>query len=48
MVFAIIRMKVRSDKRMALSKTIASLSGSVKMETRCQPNNQIEIKGEET
>jgi hypothetical protein len=33
---------------MELPHTIASLSGSVMMEKGCQPNSQIEIKGEET
>jgi hypothetical protein len=36
-------MKVRSEKRMELSLTIASLSGSVVMEKGYQPSNQIEI-----
>jgi hypothetical protein len=33
---------------MELPHTISSLSGSVMMEKGCQPNSQIEIKGEET
>jgi quinol monooxygenase YgiN len=48
MILVIIRMKVRSEKRMVSSQTIASLSGSVRMEKGCQPNSQIETKGEET
>src|SRR4030043_1716941 len=35
MVLAITRMKVLSDKRMELSQTIASLSGSIRMERGC-------------
>ena len=48
MILVIIRMKILSVKRMELSQTIASLSGSVRMEKGCTPNSQIEIKGEET
>ena len=40
----ITRMKVRSEKRMELSLTIASLSGSIGMEKGCQPSSQIERK----
>jgi len=36
MILVIIRMKVRSEKRMELSQTIASLSGSIRMEKGCQ------------
>ena len=36
MILVIIRMKVLSEKRMELSQTIASLSGSIRMEKRCQ------------
>ncbi|MHB9098507.1 MAG: putative quinol monooxygenase [Syntrophales bacterium] len=35
MILAIIRMKVLSEKRMELSQTIASLSGSIRMEKGC-------------
>ena len=35
MILVIIRMKVLSDKRMELSQTIASLSGSIRMEKGC-------------
>jgi quinol monooxygenase YgiN len=36
MILVIIRMKVRSEKRMELSQTIASLSGSIRMEKGCR------------
>jgi quinol monooxygenase YgiN len=36
MILVITRMKVRSDKRMELSQTITSLSGSIRMETGCR------------
>ena len=36
MILVIIRMKVLSEKRMELSQTIASLSGSIRMEKGCQ------------
>jgi quinol monooxygenase YgiN len=36
MILLIIRMKVLSDKRMELSQTIASLSGSIRMEPGCR------------
>jgi hypothetical protein len=36
MILVIIRMKVLSDKRMELSQTITSLSGSIRMEKGCQ------------
>jgi quinol monooxygenase YgiN len=36
MILVIIRMKAPSDKRMELSQTIASLSGSIGMEKGCQ------------
>jgi quinol monooxygenase YgiN len=36
MIFVIIRMKVLSEKRMELSQTIASLSGSIRMEKGCR------------
>ena len=36
MILAIIRMKVLSDKRMELSQTIASLSGSIRMQKGCR------------
>jgi quinol monooxygenase YgiN len=36
MILIIIRMKVPSVKRMELSQTIASLSGSIRMEKGCQ------------
>ena len=36
MILIIIRMKVLSEKRMELSQTIASLSGSIRMEKGCQ------------
>jgi quinol monooxygenase YgiN len=36
MILVIIRMKVISEKRMELSQTIASLSGSTKMEKGCR------------
>jgi quinol monooxygenase YgiN len=36
MILVIIRMKVLSEKRMELSQTIASLSGSMRMEKGCQ------------
>jgi len=36
-------MEVLSEKRMELTQTIASLSGSIRMEKGCQPSNQIEI-----
>jgi quinol monooxygenase YgiN len=36
MILVIIRMKVLSEKRMELSQTIASLAGSIRMETGCQ------------
>lgn len=35
MILIIIRMKVGSEKRMELSQTIASLSGSIRMEKGC-------------
>ena len=47
MILVIIRMKVLSEKRMKLSQTIASLSGSTRMEKGCQPSGQIEILKEE-
>ena len=36
MILAIIRMKVLSEKRLELSQTIASLSGSIRMEKGCR------------
>jgi quinol monooxygenase YgiN len=36
MILVIIRMKVLSEKRMELSQTIASLSGSMRMEKGCR------------
>ena len=36
MISVIVRMKVLSDKRMELSQTIASLSGSIRMEKGCR------------
>ena len=36
MILVIIRMKVLSEKRMELSQTIASLSGSIRMEEGCR------------
>jgi quinol monooxygenase YgiN len=36
MILVIIRMKVRYEKRMELSQTIASLSGSISMEKGCR------------
>ena len=36
MILAIIRMKVLSDKRLELSQTIASLSGSIRMQKGCR------------
>ena len=36
MISVIVRMKVLSDKRMELSQTIASLSGSIRIEKGCQ------------
>ena len=36
MILVIIRMKVLSEKRMELSQTIASLSGSIRMEKGCR------------
>ena len=36
MILVIIRMKVFSEKRMELSQTIASLSGSIRMEKGCR------------
>ena len=36
MILVIIRMKVLSEKRIELSQTIASLSGSIRMEKGCQ------------
>ena len=36
MILVIIRMKVLSEKRMELSQTIASLSGSTRMEKGCR------------
>jgi quinol monooxygenase YgiN len=36
MILVIIRMKVLSEKRMELSQTITSLSGSIRMERGCQ------------
>src|SRR3989304_7565589 len=36
MILVIIRMKVLSEKHMELSQTIASLSGSIRMEKGCQ------------
>jgi quinol monooxygenase YgiN len=47
MILVIIRMEVLSEKRMELSQTIASLSGSIRMEKGCQPSSQIEILKEE-
>lgn len=35
MILVIIRMKVLSEKRMELSQTIASLTGSIRMEKGC-------------
>jgi quinol monooxygenase YgiN len=35
MILVMIRMKVPSEKRMELSQTIASLSGSIRMEKGC-------------
>jgi quinol monooxygenase YgiN len=36
MILVIMRMKVRSEKRLELSQTIASLSGSIRMEKGCR------------
>jgi len=36
MILAIIRMKVLPEKRLELSQTIASLSGSIRMEKGCK------------
>ncbi len=36
MILVIMRMKVLSEKRMELSQTIASLSGSIRMEKGCR------------
>jgi quinol monooxygenase YgiN len=36
MILVIIRMNVLSEKRMELSQTIASLTGSIRMEKGCQ------------
>jgi len=36
MILAILRMKVLSEKRIELSQTIASLSGSIRMEKGCK------------
>ena len=36
MIMAIIRMNVLSEKRMELSQTIASLSGSIRLEKGCK------------
>ena len=36
MILVILRMKVLSEKRMELSQTITSLSGSIRMEKGCQ------------
>ena len=36
MILVMIRMKVLSEKRMELSQTITSLSGSIRMEKGCQ------------
>ena len=36
MILAIIRMKVLSEKRLELSQTIASLTGSIRMEKGCK------------
>jgi quinol monooxygenase YgiN len=36
MILVIIRMKIPSEKRMELSQTITSLSGSVRMEKGCR------------
>jgi quinol monooxygenase YgiN len=36
MILVKIRLKVLSEKRMELSQTIASLSGSIRMEKGCQ------------
>ena len=36
MISVIVRMKVLPDKRMELSQTIASLSGSIRIEKGCQ------------
>ncbi len=40
-------MNVFSEKRIELSQTIASLTGSIRMEKGCQPNSHIEILKEE-
>jgi hypothetical protein len=47
MILVIIRMKVLAEKRKELSQTIASLSGSIRMEKGYQPGSQIEILKEE-
>ena len=47
MILLIIRMKVITEKRKELSQTIASLSGSIRMEKGFQPSSQIEILKEE-
>ena len=47
MILVIMRMKVLSEKRMELSQTIASLSGSIRMEKGCRPGSHIEILKEE-
>ena len=36
MIMAIIRMNVLSEKRLELSQTIASLSGSIRLEKGCK------------
>ena len=47
MILVIIGMNVFSEKRIELSQTIASLTGSIRMEKGCQPNSQIYILKEE-
>jgi hypothetical protein len=47
MILVVIQMKVLSEKGMEESQTMASLSGSIRMEKGCQPSSQIEILKEE-
>src|SRR5450759_1229931 len=47
MILVTIRMNVRSEKRMELSQTIASLSGSTRMEKGCQRCDFCQSIGDE-
>jgi quinol monooxygenase YgiN len=47
MILVIIRMKVLSEKRMELSQTITSLSGSIRMEKGCQRCDFCQSMGDE-